>query len=129
MLLTYSLDVTISRFLPLCVTNLGNPHFHEFRLFSVFVQGRKYKRRETMVARRYSCTVHGLETMATRVESRSFVQKCVLLVSLFAIQVTGRGEKSIHEKLFDDSFDFAKLFTRYFSFRKVRRRSVEKFCV
>lgn len=99
-------------------TNLGNPHFHESRLFSVFAQGRKYKRRETIVARWYSCTVHGLETMATRPGSRSIV---VLLVSLFAVQVTGRGEK--YEKLVGRSVWFCKLI---FSFRE---RKVLKFLI
>lgn len=127
MLLIYSLDVTISRSSCLCVNNnLRNPHFHEFRLFSVLVQGRMYKRRETIVARWYSCTIHGTETMATRhAESRSFVQKCVFLAFLFAIQVAGGGEESVYEKLVGGSFDFANLFTRYFSFR---RRSVEILC-
>lgn len=85
-----------------------------------------YKRRETIVARWYSCTIHGTETMATRhAESRSFVQKCVFLAFLFAIQVAGGGEESVYEKLVGGSFDFANLFTRYFSFR---RRSVEILC-
>lgn len=38
--------------------------------------------------------------MATRhAESRSFVQKCVFLAFLFAIQVAGGGEESVYEKL------------------------------
>lgn len=85
-------------------TDLRNPHcLPRSDLFSVFVHGQKYKRREAIATREYTWTVYDL-TMAGRGNSRSAAQKCALLMFLVVSQVTGRGKSLVYAKLFGDVF-------------------------